>query len=552
MENKVAARVAANRWYARFPRALPTGAFLLAAALTALCVFAIERVEAQGAQEKVAQVAKSVTAAIDRRASSNSAYLLAGAALIAERESISSEQFRRFTEQLSRDPNFHSAEGMGWAKLLVRGEEAAFTAAMRAQGYADYRIFPAGGAGNGVRVPVTILEPETPRNRVTMGYDLYSEPVRRAAMDLAARSNTPTASGKIVLIQDQDMGNRAGFLMFMPVFDQHGSNSKLVGFVYSGFTAQTVLNAALTNDQRANYGTRLFDGEPRADRLLAEVGVRPAGGVWRYDKVTIAGRVMTLGLEAPKPARLSSLSVLTLLFGLLAAAMILIVIRLITRQAIEDRNALAWFEQQASIRNSLMRELNHRVKNTLANVLSIISLTKRRASNLDEFSEALMGRIGALSATHDLLTQSEWGTTPIRSVVDAELAPYLGGAEGTVVTRGPQIEIAPNDALSLGLALHELATNASKFGALSVPAGTVEVQWDLVTQGLARVVWTERGGPPVVAGNRRGFGTELIEKIVAHELGTAVDLRFDPGGVNCTLLVPVRLPVNFRIRADRD
>ena len=214
-------------------------------------------------------------------------------------------------------------------------------------------------------------------------------------------------------------------------------------------------------------------------------------------------------------------------------------------------NSLAWFEEQASIRNSLTRELNHRVKNTLANVLSIIALTRRRATNLDEFSEALMGRVGALSATHDLLTQSEWGTTPIRAVVDAELAPYIGGAEGTVSTRGTEIEIAPNDALSLGLALHELATNASKFGALSVPSGTVEVRWDLVTQGLARVVWTERGGPPVASENRRGFGTELIEKIVAHELGTAVDLRFDPGGVNCTLLVPVRLPVNFKIRADR-
>ena len=77
------------------------------------------------------------------------------------------------------------------------------------------------------------------------------------------------------------------------------------------------------------------------------------------------------------------------------------------------------------------------------------------------------------------------------------------------------------------------------------------MHWELVTQNLARVVWAERGGPPVAADNRRGFGTELIERIVAHELGTTVDLRFDPGGVNCTLLVPVRLPVSFKIRADR-
>ncbi len=550
MENSVAARIAAYRWYARFPRALPSGAFLLAAALTALSVFAIERVEAQAAREKVAQVAEAVNVALERRISANSAYLLAGAAYISDRETVSPEQFRRFTNQLARDADFHSAEGIGWGRMLVRGDEASFTSAMRAQGYPDYRIVPAGGAGNGVRVPVTFLEPETPRNRVAIGFDLYSEPVRRAAMDLAARNNTPTATGKLVLVQDWGMGNRPGFIIFMPVFGQGGEGSKLAGFIYSAFTAQNVLNAALTGEQRAGYSIRLFDGPPRTDRLLAQVGAAPAGGAWRLQQMMIAGRQMTLGVEAPKQARLSNLSLLTLLFGLIAGGLILLLVRLITRQAIADRNSLAWFEEQASIRNSLTRELNHRVKNTLANVLSIISLTRRRAANLDDFSEALMGRISALSATHDLLTQSEWGTTPIRAVVDAELAPYIGGAEGTVSTCGIDIEIAPNDALSLGLALHELATNASKYGALSVPSGTVEVRWDLVTQGLARVVWTEQGGPPVAAENRRGFGTELIEKIVAHELGTAVDLRFDPGGVNCTLLVPVRLPVNFKIRAD--
>ena len=132
----------------------------------------------------------------------------------------------------------------------------------------------------------------------------------------------------------------------------------------------------------------------------------------------------------------------------------------------EDEISLRNFQEQASIRNSLTRELNHRVKNTLANVLSIIALTRRRSTSLDDFADGLDGRIRALSATHDLLTQSDWGATLVRAVVQAELRPYAHDADHAVEMQGPDVQLAPNDALSLGLAMHELATNASKYGAL--------------------------------------------------------------------------------------
>ncbi|MDZ7882738.1 MAG: HWE histidine kinase domain-containing protein [Mycobacterium sp.] len=112
----------------------------------------------------------------------------------------------------------------------------------------------------------------------------------------------------------------------------------------------------------------------------------------------------------------------TLVFGLALASLLMLLARLLTQQAFEDQARLAFFEEQHSIRNSLTRELNHRVKNTLANVLSILSLTRRRASGLDDFADSLEGRIRALSATHDLLTVTDWGTTPIRAVIEAEVA----------------------------------------------------------------------------------------------------------------------------------
>ncbi len=239
----------------------------------------------------------------------------------------------------------------------------------------------------------------------------------------------------------------------------------------------------------------------------------------------------------------------TLIFGLAVASLLMLVSRLLTQQALEDQRSLDWFAEQNSIRNSLTRELNHRVKNTLANILSILALTRRRADDIDEFADGLDGRIRALSATHDLLTNSEWGTTPIASVIAAELAPYADKDQHTLQTSGPDVELAPNDALSLGLAIHELATNASKFGSLSQPGGNVSVTWDQTDDGLARIRWVESGGPPMIEDRERGFGMDLIEKIVAHELRNPVDLEFAPEGVRCTLLVPIREPVNFAIRA---
>jgi two-component sensor histidine kinase len=209
---------------------------------------------------------------------------------------------------------------------------------------------------------------------------------------------------------------------------------------------------------------------------------------------------------------------------------------------------MTWFEQQISIRDSLTRELNHRVKNTLANVLSILALTKRRATSLDEFTERLEGRIRALSATHDLLTNSQWGSTPVRSVISAELAPYSRNLGPVIEMHGPHVELAPNDALSLGLAIHELATNAAKYGALGQPGGKLTIEWTRIGEDLARISWREDGGPPVPAQRTRGFGMELIERIVANELQNPVEMDFHPDGVRCTLTVPVRKSNPFAIR----
>ncbi|HEY6814353.1 MAG TPA: CHASE domain-containing protein [Croceibacterium sp.] len=529
---------------------MPVAIFLLIAAITVLSVFAIERGEDARAAGQLRSRASAIASALERRANASSAYLRAGAALLATVDEIEPGRFRRFVSELRLDANFRGGEGIGWATVVYPDQVEAFDAKMAAEAPGRARLFPRPDGSQPYAVPVTYIEPDTERNRRTIGYDFFSEPVRRAALIEAERSARPTASGKVVLRQDVDSG-RPGFLIFMPVFEPAPEGRRLKGYIYSPFTAEDFLASALELENAEGFDVALYDGAPSEANLLAHAGSRSATGKALVEPVAIGAEPWTLEVTAPDAGGLSGLAMVTIIFGTLVAGLLMLVVRMLTQQAIEDEASLRWFEEQASIRNSLTRELNHRVKNTLANVLSILALTRRRATSLEEFADGLDGRIRALSATHDLLTQSDWGTTPIRAVIEAELLPYAQGSDHEIDLQGPQIELAPNDALSLGLATHELATNAAKYGALSKPGGSVAVHWKLVSEALVRLEWQESGGPPVAPRRGRGFGTDLIERIVAHELKHEVLLEFNPEGVRCVLTIPVRQPTRFAMRASR-
>ena len=550
MEQVSAGRSATKRWLVRFPRAMPIAIFVLIAAITVLSVFAIERGDDARQALQLRSRANGIANALERRANASSAYLRAGAALLATLDDVPADRFRRFVSELRLDSDYRGAEGIGWAAVVYPDEVDAFEARMSAETSSRFRIYPRLAGSQPYVVPVTYLEPDTERNRRARGYDMFSEPVRRAALLEAERSERPIASGKVVLRQDEDT-DRPGFLIYMPVFEPAPGGRRLKGYIYSPFSAAEFLTAALELEDAGSYSVRLYDGSVSQANLMARIDNVAARGDTATERVDIADNPWLLQVTSTSGGGLSGLSMVTIIFGLLVAGLLMLMVRLLTQQALEDEASLRWFEEQASIRNSLTRELNHRVKNTLANVLSIIALTRRRATKLDEFVDGLDGRIRALSATHDLLTKSDWGTTPVCAIVEAELLPYAQDNDHEIDLDGPDIELAPNDALSLGLAMHELATNASKYGSLSTPGGKVAVHWELVSTSLVRIEWQESGGPRVNTERGRGFGTDLIERIVAHELKNPVELEFKPEGVRCVLTVPVRRPTEFSMRAGR-
>jgi len=538
-----------RRWLVDYPRAVPLAIFLLVAAVTVLSVFAIERGERVRENADLSRQADAMVSAIERRAYSSSSFLRAGAALFGSQQSVTSDLFRQFVSELRLDADYRGAEGIGWAPAITDSQLPAVEDQLSFGRVGPMSVRPSLEEDPRRQlVPVLFLQPDTLRNRKALGFDMYSEPTRKAAMDEATRTVRPTASGRVNLVQDTGP-DEYGFIIYMPVFDGRGAQRSLKGFVYSPFNAAQFLTSASELITSPDAGLRFFDVSGGKPLLMVESENWVDDGQTVERGVDLANRRMLLVVQSKRDMALSPLSLITLLFGLAVASLLLVVARLLTQQAEEDSRSLEWFAQQNSIRNSLTRELNHRVKNTLANVLSIVSLTRRRAENLDEFAEGIDNRIRALSATHDLLTQSEWGTTPIAAVISVELAPYINANDHEVVAAGPDVELAPNDALSLGLAIHELATNAAKFGALSCSGGRVSIKWELVSPHLARIEWIESNGPNVEPPTKRGLGIDLIEKIVAHELRNPVELEFDPDGVRCRLMAAVREPSEFALRS---
>ena len=183
----------------------------------------------------------------------------------------------------------------------------------------------------------------------------------------------------------------------------------------------------------------------------------------------------------------------------------------------------------------MVNELNHRVKNTLATVQSIVAQTLRGEDVPQLVRETLTSRILALSKAHDVLTDEQWAGANLREIAHQASLPFRGElGDGRWRLDGPEVRLPPKMAIAVALAFHELATNAVKYGALSAPEGRVDFTWRLEGHEL-HILWQESGGPPVSPPTRRGFGTRLIERGLANDLQGSVQIAYPPEGVTCRI-----------------
>lgn len=207
------------------------------------------------------------------------------------------------------------------------------------------------------------------------------------------------------------------------------------------------------------------------------------------------------------------------------------------------------YKQAEQRQQLLIRELHHRVKNTLATVQAIVGSTARTTSSIEEFYQGFVGRIVSLARTHNILTEDYWQKASLEELIQTELGPYEDETRNRITVEGPAIELPSEAAVPIGMAVHELTTNAAKHGALSTFGGQVDVKWTIdKTDGEKPILtfsWTERGGPRVISPTRQGFGSRLLQRVLTTQLGAEVDMDFGETGLRfrMTMSIPGEPPL---------
>jgi two-component sensor histidine kinase/DNA-binding response OmpR family regulator len=284
-----------------------------------------------------------------------------------------------------------------------------------------------------------------------------------------------------------------------------------------------------------------FFGKPLdVKRMISELQAMAGTGALKIvsdPAVPVAFDTLTGAMLARTPPNLAAQELLTAENDSL---------RLLLEQAGIDAKALLTQagidakEREAAdkLQKLILDELHHRIKNTLATVGAIASQSLRTATSIKHAQQAIEGRLAALGRAHDLLMQVSWSNASLLETIRGATLPYDGQGAGRISIDGPDVGITSNAVIALAMTFNELCTNTTKFGALSVPAGRIEINWTIDAESRLRLTWSESNGPPVAPPSRRSFGTRMIGSL-GQQLNGEVQLAYEPSGFIYTLTVPL-------------
>lgn len=353
--------------------------------------------------------------------------------------------------------------------------------------------------GEEFAVELSITPTQVSGGQLFIGFlrDISERKAVEAALRASEARLAATYNHALVGIAEIDRNGR-----FLRANDQY---SVLTGYSLEELRTKTFFD--ITHPEDVGKDRELFDQQwsgAREDYMLEKRYVRKDGGViW----VELAASIVR-GPEGTEP------------YGV---------------RILRDVTGKRRSEEQQRL---LLHELNHRVKNTLTVVQGLAHQTFKPAAVPPELLRSFEGRLGALAAAHNLLMEQTWEATPILETVEAALGPFQT-TERRISYEGPAVLLTPSATVTLTLALHELATNAAKYGALRDEGGTVRIHWTTEADTF-QVEWLERGGPTVLEPAKAGFGTRLLERGVASDLGGKVTIDFEPAGLVCLISAPLK------------
>ena len=458
--------------------------------------------------------------------------------------SVTAPQFAAYIADISDSRDFRGMQGIGFAPLLPAADAPRAAARIGQDNGAVTPIVPETTSYDQIG-PIALLEPHDERNRHALGYDMFSEPLRHAAMTAALETGQPRASAPVELVQEITAAKQPGFLIFLPtsagLFETFPTRQG--GFVYAPFRAGDLHQAVLEELPRTSFALRTHDSAAPQIMLFDNLADDAPGAVTR--QIDVAGRNWTLTVAPTAGFRElgdRSAGITVALLSLLLVATVWSTLRSM-RQAVDSaEHAAALSAAQAEERTLLLREMQHRIKNHIARIQAIARQTLRSADDLDEFGKVFGARLSAMAKAQDALSRDVWGTADLRQILRGEIGQVMDGERIEAVMRGDDVRLDGRAAQALGLVAHELATNAMKYSGRNDMALTVS--WQVVPRGGANwldLEWVEpeARANAAAASPGGGFGSQLIEALIEGDLQGSFSRSFDDHGMTVRISFPL-------------
>lgn len=534
-------------------RFLPAVVFLLVAILGAGIVWIVYQAIRDTAQSEFESRAQEAVDRVTSRFEQHVSLLSATHAFFsADRSKIDASAFRTFVSSIDLEGRYDGIQGIGYAEVIPTGDEARIEARLKAEYGIDRAVWPA-VTDQEIRTPIVLLEPNDVRNDRALGYDMFSEASRRAAMNLAIGINGPAASPPVELVQEITDVKQVGFLVYLPFYaDGHAADSGSMpdGFVYAPFRTGDLHAAALesspvlpvvlrTYDVSGEapvllYETPGYDQLQASDPMVTAIEDDIAGRKWRFE-ISSTGSVSRYADFLPVYALCA---VVIVLAGSLAAGArwqhksveTAIELNETSRRSLEEKELL-------------LQEMRHRIKNSISRVMAIARQTASSSDSLEEFNTSFSSRLNAMANAQDLLARSHWGRANLGDLLQTELDQVFGDNGDTSNVDGPEVNLNERATQALGLVFHELATNALKYSGVADGKTELSVRWDYEGKGDARMlvlVWQEKGNPVTAEPDSKGFGSRLVEASIRGELGGESERSFGEDGMTVTFRLPAR------------
>lgn len=390
--------------------------------------------------------------------------------------------------------------------------------------------------------PLLDIEPKTPEHLSLIGVVVSSSPIVRDAMEKARETGVPAATPPFTSAKFQES---AAVVLYAPVSRRSGdSKAALLGYLGFAYRLDRLIGTGISSSPDHRLALRIYDAAAPGAGDIYDSG---AASAWRQPSTGQPHRIVRAVQFGGRPwiaeyssaARPGSLAwasaIRTAVIGVAAVLAMIGFAAYLSSVSARLQAALAARTAAEERSRTVIRELNHRVKNTLTMVQAIIQRTLTRGADIDRARESLTSRVVAMASATQLLSDAEWRGVGLRELVSAANLPF---SERLCVS-GPDFRLTPLAAQNMALLVHELCTNAAKYGALSSASGSVALDWR-IEGGTFRLTWNERDGPRAEEPQRLGFGRQLVEKIVPAAIGGSAHFAFDRRGLRYELEAPAR------------